>query len=103
MNANDWTALAVGAALGLGAYAALHAAKQWLRKTIAARICPLCGCRDSTPPQRTLDNGVQQLGEQLDRQASTRATPCPACSRADQAGLAPAEQHPACVSEEHGP
>lgn len=28
------------------------------------------------------------------------ATPCPACSRADQAGLAPAEQHPACASTE---
>ncbi len=31
------------------------------------------------------------------------ATPCPACSRADQAGLAPAELHAACVDEEHGP
>lgn len=68
MNANDWTALAVGAILGPLGYAALHAAKQWLRKTIAARICPLCGCRASTPPERTLSNGVQQLGEQLDQQ-----------------------------------
>ena len=24
--------------------------------------------------------------------------PCPSCQRADQAGLAPAEQHPACVT-----
>lgn len=27
---------------------------------------------------------------------ATSATPCPACARADQAGLAPAELHPAC-------
>lgn len=27
--------------------------------------------------------------------------PCPACRRADQAGLAPAEQHPACAKEQH--
>jgi hypothetical protein len=26
--------------------------------------------------------------------------PCPACQRADQAGLAPAEQHQACVKEQ---
>jgi hypothetical protein len=34
--------------------------------------------------------------------ADTRAIPCPACSRADQAGLAPAELHPACIDEGHG-
>lgn len=28
------------------------------------------------------------------------AVPCPACARADQAGLAPAEQHPTCASKE---
>jgi hypothetical protein len=27
-------------------------------------------------------------------------TPCPACRRADQAGLAPAEQHNGCVNQE---
>lgn len=27
--------------------------------------------------------------------------PCPACRRADQAGLAPGEQHPACAKEQH--
>jgi len=51
-------------------------------------------------PERTFADGARQLGEQLDRQASSRATPCPACSRADQAGLAPAEQHPACADKE---
>ncbi|OQQ13012.1 hypothetical protein B0675_40045 [Streptomyces sp. M41(2017)] len=29
--------------------------------------------------------------------AATEPAPCPACSRADQAGLAPAELHPECV------
>jgi hypothetical protein len=46
---------------------------------------------------------VLQLLDGPTEAAATRATPCPACSRADQAGLAPAEQHPACVDEEHGP
>jgi hypothetical protein len=36
--------------------------------------------------------------ELLDGPTEAAAVPCPACSRADQAGLAPAEQHPACAS-----
>jgi hypothetical protein len=36
--------------------------------------------------------------ELLDGPTEAAATPCPACLRADQAGLAPAEQHPACAS-----
>lgn len=27
--------------------------------------------------------------------------PCPACARADQAGLAPGELHPSCRKEQH--
>jgi hypothetical protein len=70
VTANDWAALAVGAVLGLLGYAAAHTAKQWLRKVIAARVCPLCGCgcRASIPPERSFSDGVAQLIDQLDHQ-----------------------------------
>jgi hypothetical protein len=45
---------------------------------------------------------VLELLDGTTEAAATRATPCPACSRADQAGLAPAELHAACVDEGHG-
>jgi hypothetical protein len=70
---SDWIALAVGVALGPLGYAAAHAAKQWLRKAIAARVCPLCGCgcRASIPPPRSFSDGAQQLIDQLDQQKET--------------------------------
>ncbi|WP_037616379.1 hypothetical protein [Streptomyces aureus] len=34
-------------------------------------------------------------------QPLSAARPCPACRRADQAGLAPSEQHPGCVNPKH--
>jgi len=70
VTATDWTGLAVGAALGLLGYAAVHTVRHWLRKTIAARTCPLCGCdcRASTPPPRSFSDGAAQLIDQLERQ-----------------------------------
>lgn len=70
MTASDWIALAVGAALGPVGYGILHAARRWLRKTIDARVCPLCrcGCRATIPPPRTFADGVRQLNNELDRQ-----------------------------------
>ncbi len=69
MSSGDWTALAVGAVLGLLGYAAAHAAKQWLRKAIDARTCPLCGCGcRAAPPERSLSDGAAQLIDQLDKQ-----------------------------------
>lgn len=73
MSGGDWIAIGVGAALGLLACAAVHAVKQWLRKTIAARICPLCGCgcRITIPTARSFSDGTQQLIDQLDQQKET--------------------------------
>jgi hypothetical protein len=58
--------------------------------------------RDAPPPG---NKPLTELRDALDEPApvsvpaaaqATSATPCPACARADQAGLAPAELHPAC-------
>lgn len=65
-----WTALAIGAVIGsLTAVVAL-ATQHWVRKTIASRVCPLCGCgcRATMPPARSIGDGAQQLIDQLDRQ-----------------------------------
>jgi hypothetical protein len=44
---------------------------------------------------------IRALGEPTPGPAATQATaPCPACRRADQAGLAPTEQHPTCAKEQ---
>lgn len=57
-------------------------------------------------PRRSAEADVVTLGkwrsilaENLDRQASTRPTPCPACSRADQAGLSAGELHAECKEQ----
>lgn len=90
MTSFDW--LEIGACAGLAA--------AWVAVRLGRYQRDRGHNRPTSPPPRTFTDGVRQLGEQLDRQASTRAIPCPACSRADQAGLAPAEQHPGCADKE---
>jgi hypothetical protein len=49
--------------------------------------------------------GARYIADALDtilngQQPHTVPGPCPACRRADQAGLAPTEQHDECVNQE---
>lgn len=72
MTTADWLALAVGAVLVLLAIGAVVYVIDWqVRKAIAARTCPVCGCRASIPTERSFSDGAARLIDQLDRQKET--------------------------------
>ena len=89
MNATDW--------FEIGACAGLVAA--WIAVRLGRHQRDRRRNQPAAPSERTFADGVRQLGEALDRQASTRPTPCPACSRADQAGLSASELHAGCKEQ----
>lgn len=79
-----------------------HASGQRQAEATLARVCAL---RDDL---RGI-TGARYIADMLDKildpsgpaeVEATTPTPCPACARADQAGLAPDEQHPACRDRE---
>lgn len=56
-----------------------------------------------TPIARWWDRRLVELHKAIappTEQAAPPPGPCPACRRADQAGLAPDEQHPECAPQE---
>jgi hypothetical protein len=63
-----------------------------------------CWGTDTCDGWLSLDHSSQQSAERArDRHVAEAhpAGPCPACRRADQAGLAPTEQHDDCAKEQH--
>jgi len=54
-------------------------------------VCLLCATEQKPAPVPSGPAATQ----------ATETVPCPACQRADQAGLAPGEQHDDCAKEQH--
>ena len=62
--------------------------------------CSIIDCPDPCAADKMLHGELQIPGSRPATPAALTPGPCPACRRADQAGLAPTEQHRDCLKEQ---
>jgi hypothetical protein len=60
----------------------------------------LAGARDAVALHRQGLITTAELYDAVEAEPEATPVPCPACARAEQASLAPTEQHPDCRTQE---